>query len=449
VNEIKNTHPDNLLINKHKISNRSLLDQIVQPFQDFIHLESASGLILLVCTLLALVFANSSLCEHYTAFWQTEISIGIDTVIMKKTLLHLINDGLMCIFFFVVGLEIKRELLVGELASFRRAFLPMAAAFGGMIVPALIFAIFTRGTDSTAGWGIPMATDIAFSLGVLTLLGPRIPHQLKIFLAAFAIVDDLGAVLVIALFYGTQIHWLFLGGALFIYCILLSANWGGITRPSVYLFLGTLLWMAMLESGIHATIAGVLLATTIPSQSRINMNDFLSRMHLLLERFKPDASEIHTKEVRQEQQSFVQTIEIWVTFGIMPLFAFANAGVAFGSDWKAVLSTPVALGIVFGLVFGKQIGISFFSWIAVKSHIAVLPMSVSWKHIYGISWLGGIGFTMSLFIANLAFPNNPLLDISKIAVLAASSISGCIGLFILFLLTRNNNKNISEAERKD
>ena len=226
-----------------KRSKNKLFQQVIQPFQDFIHLESSAGLILLACTVIALIFANSSLQQYYTSLWQIELSIGVDGMFLKKTLLHWINDGLMCIFFFVVGLEIKRELLIGELASMKRAILPMAAALGGMIFPAFIYFLFTAGTNAEAGWGIPMATDIAFSLGVLALLGSRIPHQLKVLLTAFAIIDDLGAVLVIALFYGSQIQWLFLAAAAFVFLVLLCANGGGIRHPLVYLVFGTVLWL--------------------------------------------------------------------------------------------------------------------------------------------------------------------------------------------------------------
>jgi Na+:H+ antiporter, NhaA family len=428
---------------------RKIFRQAIQPFQDFIRLESSAGLILLGCTVIALVLANSSLQQYYTSFWKIELSIGIEGMQIKKTLLHWINDGLMCIFFFVVGLEIKRELLIGELASIKRAILPIAAALGGMIFPAIIYYFFTTGTGAEAGWGIPMATDIAFSLGVLTLLGSRIPHQLKVLLIAFAIIDDLGAVVVIALFYGSPIKWFFLGAAAFVLFILLCVNLGGIRNLLVYLIFGIVLWLMLLESGIHATIAGVLLALTVPARPRIESQDFVERLTLLLDRFKKGNNPSQPELLSQEQQSIVQTIEIscekaetplqrfehkfhpWVTFAIMPIFAFANAGVVMGENSGINLITPAALGIIFGLVIGKQIGITLFSWISVKVGLAELPSSVTWKHIHGIGLLGGIGFTMSLFIANLAFIEKQLLNISKAAVLLASLIAGCIGYTIL------------------
>jgi Na+:H+ antiporter, NhaA family len=439
---------------RNHLSRPSAFARLVQPFQDFIWLESSAGVLLLICTVIALILANSPLRYSYVAFWQTEISIGIDGAILTKSLLHWINDGLMCIFFFVVGLEIKRELIIGELAGFKRASFPVIAAVGGMIVPALVYSLFNADTPGRSGWGIPMATDIAFSLSILTILGSRIPHQLKIFLTALAIVDDIGAVLVVALFYGTQIHWLFLAAAAFIFLVLLLANWGGIHRPLAYIILGTLLWLTLLESGIHATVAGVLLAMTIPVRSQIGPSGFIEKIQSLLEQFKSSITSTDSGILVQHQQSIVQTIEIschkvetplqrfehkfhpCVTFAIMPLFAFANAGVAIDGNLSSILSTPVALGIILGLIVGKQVGVTLFAWIAVKFKLASLPTGVTWKHIYGISWLGGIGFTMSLFIANLAFTDENILNISKMAILTASLIAGCIGYLVLRLFTR-------------
>lgn len=431
--------------------------RILRPFQEFIRLESAAGLILLFCTVLALVLANSPLRQYYASFWQTEISIGVDGAFLTKSLLHWINDGLMCIFFFVVGLEIKRELIVGELASFKRAAFPVLAALGGMIVPALIYAVFNTGTPNLRGWGIPMATDIAFSLGILTVLGSRVPHQLKIFLTAFAIVDDLGAVLVIALFYGTQIQWFFLAATALVFFLLLSANWGGIHHSLPYIILGILLWLTVLESGIHATVAGVLLALTIPVQPQLDSPGFIERIQSLIEQFRKETADARSQIIMQHQLSIVQTIEIschkvetplqrfehklhpWVTYGIMPLFAFANAGVSIDGNLSSILLAPVALGIILGLIIGKQIGITLFSWIAVKLNVAVLPVGTGWKHIYGISWLGGVGFTMSLFIANLAFADEQTLNISKAAVLTASFIAGCVGWLVLYFIVSRSS----------
>jgi Na+:H+ antiporter, NhaA family len=442
---------------------RKLFLKVFQPFQDFIHLESSAGLILLGCTVIALVLVNSPFRNFYLGFWQMEFSIGFDGALFTKPLLHWINDGLMCIFFFVVGLEIKRELLIGELASMKRAILPMAAALGGMIFPAFIYFLFTIGTNVKAGWGIPMATDIAFSLGALALLGSRIPHQLKVLLTAFAIIDDLGAVLVIALFYGSQIQWFFLAAAVIVFLILLSVHWGGIRNPSVYLILGIVLWLMMLESGIHATIAGVLLALTVPARPQIESKALTERLTVLLDRLKRENTTTKINVLTSEQQSIAQTIELscqeaetplqrfehkfhpWVTFAIMPIFALANAGVVLDGNFGSLLITPLALGILCGLIVGKQVGITLFAWISVKVGLAELPSNVTWKHIYGIGVLGGIGFTMSLFIANLAFADEHLLNISKTAVLAASLISGCIGFIVLRFFT--THKRIINSDK--
>jgi NhaA family Na+:H+ antiporter len=442
------------------ISRKSAIARIIQPFQDFIRLESAGGLILLFCTVVAILLANSPLRDHFAGLWQTEISIGVDGAHITKSLLHWINDGLMCIFFFVVGLEIKRELIVGELASLKRAALPAVAALGGMIAPALIYIAFNAGTSNVHGWGVPVATDIAFSLGVLAVLGSRVSHRLKIFLTAFAIVDDLGAVLVIAIFYGTHIQWFFLAAAAVVFLLLLSANLGGIHRPPAYLILGTLLWLTLLESGIHATVAGVLLALTIPVRPQMDSPKFIEKVRSLLRQFEKETTNTRDRILLQHQQSIVQTIEIscqkietplqrfehkfhpWVTYGIMPLFAFANAGVSIGGNLGSILSTPVALGIIAGLIVGKQIGITVFSWIAVRLNVAALPAGTGWMQIYGVSWLGGIGFTMSLFIANLAFADEQTLNIAKAAVLGASTIAGCLGWLVLSLAaSRISNKN--------
>lgn len=393
---------------KNKLYLRLLL-----PIQEFVRLESASGIVLFFCTAIALFAANSTWDRVYFDLLNTEISVGIEGVALRKTILHWINDGFMSLFFFVVGLEIKRELLIGELASIKRAMLPVVAAIGGMVVPAVIFIIINTGTNSLAGWGIPMATDIAFSLGVLTLLASRLPAQLKIFLVAFAIVDDLGAVVVIAFFYGTNIHWFFLFASMVIFLLLLIANFIGIRNILHYIVLGILLWFTVLESGIHATISGVLLALTIPVHEK---ND--TPQPLLLR--------------------FEHNLHPWVTFVVMPIFAFANAGVSIVGNTDLVFSAPVVLGIILGLVIGKQIGITLFSWIAVKLNIAALPSGVLWKHIYGVSCLGGIGFTMSLFIATLAFDQQTLLSQSKLAILVASLISGCAGYAVL----RTSNRRL-------
>jgi NhaA family Na+:H+ antiporter len=356
----------------------------------------------------------------------------------------------MAVFFFVVGLEIKREVLVGELSSVRNAALPVAAAMGGAVVPAAIYLVFNAGTEGVAGWGIPMATDIAFALGVLALLGERAPLALKVFLTAVAIVDDIVAVLVIAFFYTSEISWGALGfGALFL-AALVVANLIGVGRTLVYAVLGVGLWLCFLLSGVHATIAGVLLALTVPAISFINPGAFLERSRYVLDRFEQAGEKGEHVLSNEERQAALHALNHaayklepplhelehalhpWVVFAIMPIFALANAGVQFGGGGIAdALTSPVALGIVFGLVVGKQLGITLFAWLTVKSGISELPEGIGWRHVYGASWLAGIGFTMSLFISDLAFSDASLVEAAKLGILAASLIAGVVGWTIL------------------
>jgi NhaA family Na+:H+ antiporter len=355
----------------------------------------------------------------------------------------------MVIFFFVVGMEIKREVLVGELSTVKKAALPVIAAVGGMIVPALIYSLVNKGTAAAHGWGIPMATDIAFSLGVLALLGKRIPVELKIFLMAFAIADDIGAVIVIALFYASGIIWGHLLAAAFILFLLIGSNWIGIRSIPVYAVLGFLLWIAFLDSGIHATVAGVVLAMTIPARSKLDTRRFLEKARAILaqlDRRKQDHPITTPEENRQatlralEQaaedfeaptQRFERALHPWVSFFIVPLFALSNAGVGFEQSIGSLVQNTVSVGVFLGLVFGKQIGITLFSFLAVKAGLASLPSTVTWRQIYGVSWLGGIGFTMSLFITGLAFAPGLLTDLSKTSIYAASVIAAVGGLWIL------------------
>jgi NhaA family Na+:H+ antiporter len=404
---------------------------------------------LLLCTVVALVWANSSWANTYFNLWQTRITVGFGTAVLAKPLLLWINDGLMAVFFFVVGLEIKREILVGELASPRQAALPIAAALGGMLVPAALYFIINAGTESAAGWGIPMATDIAFALGVLALLGNRVPLALKVFLTALAIVDDIGAVLVIALFYTAEISLTsLLIGAVFLVCLVI-ANLAGARHPLIYALLGIGLWLAFLKSGVHATVAGVLLAMTIPSKAPINTDEFLSRSRAMLDDFERTGESgdsvmtnaarqaaLHTLERTCEQvatpmQRLEHALHSWVSFAIMPVFALANAGVSISGEFLATLTSRVSLGVALGLIIGKQVGILLFSWLAVRSRLAVLPHTVTWRQIYGAGWLGGIGFTMSLFIAGLAFVDASLLSAAKVGILTASTIAGIIGWLLL------------------
>jgi Na+:H+ antiporter, NhaA family len=425
-----------------------LIERALRPFQDFAHRESSSGLLLLACTAIALIWANSRWGDVYEHLWDIPITVGVGKYGIRESLHHWINDGLMAVFFFLVGLEIKREMLVGELASMRRAALPLAAALGGMLVPALLYAGVNGSGAGARGWGIPMATDIAFALGVLALLGPRIPLSLKIFLTALAIVDDIGAVLVIALFYTADLSVLALIWASVLFGILLGCNAVGVRHLAPYALLGLALWLAFLESGIHATVAGVLLAFSIPARTRIDPNEFLVRSRQALNRFAAagvSGANVLTSKTHHDAllalegaaeaaQAPLQKLEDklhgLVAFGIMPLFALANAGVPLSGGAQA-LGSPVALGVILGLVVGKPLGITVFAWLATKTGIAERPSETSWLMLNGAGWLGGIGFTMSLFIAGLAFESTTLLTQAKLGILTASLCAGAIGWLLL------------------
>ena len=429
--------------------NKTPIEKLTYPIQEFLHQEASGGILLIIATVIALAWANSPFAESYHHLWHTYLSIDLGGIGLKYSLHHWINDGLMVIFFFVVGLEIKRELLVGELSSVKKAALPIAAALGGMVFPALIYTIFNLGTEGASGWGIPMATDIAFVVGILALLGKRVPLALKIFILALAIVDDLGAVLVIAIFYTSNISFtsLLIGGGFLV--LLIAMNRMGVRNLLIYTLVGVGLWLAFLKSGVHATVAGVLLAFTIPVSSRINTKKFKNETESLLKDFDNagehgdnvltnsdrlsiiDQIENNCEKILTPLQRFEHGLHPWVSFFIMPVFALANAGVTIGSGLTSAITHPVSIGIILGLFLGKQIGIFSFSYLAVKLKLASEPEGVSWKKIYAASVLAGIGFTMSLFIANLAFNSPELLNISKVGILAGSLLSGIIGFIIL------------------
>jgi NhaA family Na+:H+ antiporter len=441
---------NDVAIPKARVDTAPLIEHLLRPFQRFAAIESSGGIVLLICTVVALAWANSPWAESYHRLWEIPLTVGAGSRQLTLSLHHWINDGLMAVFFFLVGLEIKREMLVGELASLRHAALPIAGAIGGMLLPAAIYAAFNATGQGAPGWGIPMATDIAFAIGVLALLGPRVPLPLKVFLVALAIVDDIGAVLVIAFFYTSTISWSAIGTAAAVLAALSACNAAGVRRPSVYSVLGLVLWAAVLASGVHATIAGVLLAMTVPSSMRINEDEFLRRGRAILDDFERASSPATTVLTNADQQHAIHELEVAgeqaqtpllrieqklhgvVAFGIMPLFALANAGVHFGADLFATLSLPVTLGIVLGLVIGKPLGITLFAWLATRLGMAALPSASSWRALHGVSWLGGIGFTMSLFIAGLAFPSSPeLLDSAKVGILTASILAGVTGWIVL------------------
>jgi len=423
---------------------------LLRPFVRFYRMESASGILLMLSAVIALAWANSPWSEAYFHLWELPIGLRVGNLDLTKSLHHWINDGLMGLFFFVVGLELKREMLLGELASPKRAALSITAAAGGMIVPALLYALLNRGGTGAAGWGIPMATDIAFALGVLTLLGKRVPLSLKVFVTAVAIVDDLGAVLVIALFYTAQISWLALGIAAALLLLMVLGNRLGIRSPAPYLVVGIGVWLALLQSGIHATLAGVLAALTIPARSTIDAAEYLHRAQLYLAEFQEDVQ--HDRKVpTADQRDAVHSLEVasrqldaplmrlermmhpWVAFGVMPVFALANAGVAIGDDLVATMASPITLGVMLGLLLGKPVGILTASWIAVRAGVALLPSGTNWRQLAAVGLLCGIGFTMSLFIASLAFALPEALDRAKLGILAASLIAGVLGAIALYL----------------
>lgn len=424
-------------------------ERFLLPFREFVQAEASGGLLLLACTAVALAWANSLWAESYFALWQTKLTVGLGTFALSKPLLLWVNDGLMAVFFFVVGLEIKRELLVGELASPRRAALPIAAAIGGMAVPAAIYVVLNAGLPGARGWGIPMATDIAFALGVAALLGRRVPASMKVFLAALAIVDDIGAVLVIALFYTADLVWPALAAGAGILIILALVNLAGVRSALVYGLLGLGLWFAFLQSGIHATVAGVLLAMAIPSRAGLDADAFLVRGRTLLNEFQRACLRGGRAPISEEQQTVVQALTSacehvqpllqrlehalhpWVSFVIVPLFALANAGVAFRGEMVLSEFPAVPVGVFLGLVVGKPLGITLLAWLAVRFGLAARPNDAGWRQVFGIGCLGGIGFTMSLFIAGLAFGGTPLLDAAKVGILAASVVAGLAGWLIL------------------
>jgi NhaA family Na+:H+ antiporter len=427
------------------------IEVLLKPINEFLHREASGGILLIICTIIALAWANSPWSEIYHNLWHTYLTINLGSLLnLDYTIHHWINDGLMAIFFFTVGLEIKRELLVGELSTAQKASLPIAGALGGMIVPAIIYVFFNSGGEGSRGWGIPMATDIAFVVGIMALLGPRIPLTLKIFVLALAIADDIGAVLVIALFYTAEISVTALAIAGFVFLILTILNKLGSKSLTAYAILGIILWLAFLKSGVHATIAGVLFAFTIPAYSRYNTKKFSERVRDLINKF--DSVGDHGDNVLNNQnrqtdvlaieescervmtplQRFEHDLHPWVAFFIIPVFALANAGVTIdGMDIVGALTSPISLGIIIGLFIGKQIGIFGFSFLAVKFKLASLPQGINWKNLYGAGILAGIGFTMSLFIAGLAFINPELLDLAKIGVLSGSLISGIVGYIML------------------
>lgn len=430
------------------------IDRFLAPLQSFGRHKLAGAGLLMLSTAAALVLANGGLADDYHHVLELPLGIHVAGHALVKSLHHWINDGLMGVFFFVVGLEIKRELLVGELSSLRKAALPAVAAVGGMIVPAVLYAALNHDGPGAAGWGIPMATDIAFALGVLALLGERVPLGLKVFLTALAIVDDIGAVLVIAVFYTTDLSLFALGlGAVFL-AASVAMNVLGARNPIPYFLCGMGATFCFLESGVHATIASLLMAFTIPARTTIDGETFLRRMARLLDELQrvgvPSDRAMNTNEQQHVLESMSAVIEHVgaplqrvehalagpVTFVVLPVFALANAGVGLGEGIGEAPSDPLVLGIVLGLFAGKTLGIGAAAWLAVKLRVADLPSGVTWPQVIGCAMLGGIGFTMALFVASLAFDDPAQVEAAKVGILAGSFVSAVLGYALVRFASR-------------
>jgi len=431
-------------------------DKILTPFEEFIHRQTTSGLLLMATAIIALFMANSSFSSMYEHLIHTPVGLNIGTWSIEKSLQHWVNDGLMALFFFVVGLELKREILVGELATPRNAMLPIMAAIGGMLVPALFYYVLNSDGDAAMGWGIPMATDIAFAIGALALLASRVPKSLITFLVALAIVDDLGAVVVIALFYTDQIVFQALIAASVVLLVLIALNLAGIRQPLPYFLLGLLLWVFLLKSGIHATLAGVLTAFTIPAKPKYDPCRFSEKVKNLMVKFDqshhPDKNIMTNEKLRGVVQTLENgvhkvetplqrlehTMHMPVAFLVIPVFAFINAGIPINfSELGQTLMHPVTLGVMSGLVLGKFIGIVGACWLTLKLGIGQLPADTKFSQIAGVALLAGIGFTMSIFIAELGFAGQAEnLLMAKTGILVASIIAGVGGYVWLFLVSK-------------
>ena len=423
-------------------------------FQRFFRTETLGGVMLLAFGLAALAIANSPLAEAYKHLWEAPLTLGVVQHELSLSLHEWINDGLMAVFFLLVGLEIKRELLAGELSSARQAALPIACAIGGMVVPAGIYLIFNLSGSGSHGWAIPMATDIAFALGTLNLVAPRAPIGAKVLLTALAIVDDIGAVLVIAFFYSEAIAWSALGGAALTLLVLIGFNWIGVRRLWPYLLGGVVLWYFVHESGVHATVAGVALAFTIPTHTRFNAAEFSREARSLLDRFdRKETGDLQVLTSKGQQETLFalerasdgaaapilrleHALHNFSAFIVMPLFAFANAGVKIDLSMQ---HAEIGLGILAGLILGKPVGIMTAAFIAVKTGIAKLPQAVNWRSLLGYAFLAGIGFTMSLFVAMLAFADTALVDAAKRGIIVGSLFAGVTGAVILKIGPRNAN----------
>ena len=443
---------------------RPLGVQVRSLFQRFARLQASGGILLLLASVIALIWANSSQAESYFRLLNMDLAITIGGAGLTEHLIHWINDGLMAVFFFIVGLEIKREVTIGELASPRRAALPLIAALGGMFAPAAIYSALNLNTASITGWAVPMATDIAFMLGLMALLGRRVPFSLRVFFTALAIGDDLGAVLILAIFYSSGINWSALGVVAVVVLILVALNALGVRNPLPYALLGIVLWVAFMQSGLHATIAGVILALAIPARTRERAEAFMAQCIAILGGVEPEPPQelaqqndqrqaaAHALEaIAERMQSPAQRLEHaltpWATFFVLPVFALANAGVSLSGGLGEMLSSRVALGVILGLVVGKPLGITLFTWLAVRLGIGEMPARVEWRQLISATFLAGIGFTMALFIGNAAFKDPVTLDAAKLGILVASLLSGILGFGLLSLTSsvRDRHTDLESA----
>lgn len=428
--------------------------QILSPFQKFVQLQSSSGILLLATTIIALVWANSPWAHSYQELWDYEIGFTSESFTLSKPLLLWVNDGLMAIFFFLIGLEIKREFMIGELNSAKKVMFPLLGALGGIILPVAIYLILNQNPDTLKGWGIPMATDIAFSLAIIKVLGNRVPLSLKIFLTAFAIVDDLGAVLVIAIFYSNDLNLLLLGSALGLLALIFLLSYKGFYSDMFIIISGFVVWLLFLKAGLHPTLAGILMAFAVPVRQKITTPEFTDHLEEIVRKFK-NSTALQKPVLTEEQlelvddledwaekyqsplQHFEHALHDWVAYLIIPTFALANAGVSFtgGGDLESFL----IINIMICLIFGKSIGISAIIFIAKKLKIIDVPSEISKRQIIGVSFLAGIGFTMAIFIASLAFQGSPeYIDSAKIGILIGSLISAIIGYLILRIKSEKN-----------
>lgn len=440
------------MLNNYKSLPTTLVtDYIVRPAESFFKKEASSSVLLLLASLIAVALANSSFAPAYHHLLHTNLTLALGELRITQSLVHWINDGLMTFFIFVVGLEIKREILVGELSSPKSALLPVVAALGGMLLPGAIFFVFNRGTATANGWGIPMATDIAFALGAIAVFGRKLPVGLRVFLSAFAIADDLGAVIIIAFFYTKEIVWSYLIICIFFVLGLIVANLLWIRWTLLYALLGLGIWIAVLGSGVHPTVAGFVVAMFIPARGKYDTDRFVKKVREILDEFQCEeqscgysillnqghlgavhALELACHDVETPLQRMEHALHPWIAFGLLPVFAFANAGLSLkGMNIATVLAQPLTIGIALGLLVGKPVGVTVFSFLAVKTNIAVLPAGVRWPHIIGAGILGGIGFTMSLFVSNLSFVSPDLLNFSKLGILLGSILAAVAGLLFL------------------